>query len=360
MKQNLPTKFILGISLVLILYSCFKTPPLCCASGPTGNWLKRAELLSGIPRTGASAWVIGDTGYLVGGYIIPGDSCLSDLWQYDPAANAWSQKAFFPGIPRRSGVGFSIGVNGYLSTGYDSVKNILFQDCWQYNSGNNTWTRMADLPDLNGPGTGARYDAVGFAVGNYGYLGTGYNGTWLNDFWQFDPVNNQWRAIQNSPVSKRSGALAFVFMDQAYICTGINNGIQSTDFWRYNPTTDKWTRLRDIYNTSRDSYDDDYTDIARDHGIALIIQPSYSGNISKAYISLGKSNGEYNKKTWEYDITTDLWIRRTPYERSERQGAISWSFLNLKRGFTGTGSGGKYIFDDLDEWLPENTYNAND
>ena len=248
MKLKLPTKFILGTSLVLILYSCFKTPLICCTDGPGGNWLKRAEL-TGLARTGASAWVIGDTGYLVGGYISPGDSCLSDLWQYDPISNALSQKAFFPGIPRRSGVGFSIGSNGYLSTGYDSVKNIILQDCWEYNSINNNWTKMADLPDPNGLGTGARYDAVGFSVGNYGYVGTGFNGNWLNDFWQFDPVNNQWKAIHNSPVSKRSGALAFVFMDQAYICTGINNGIQSTDFWRYNPITDKWTRLRAVSYT---------------------------------------------------------------------------------------------------------------
>jgi hypothetical protein len=359
MQVNIKARFILLVSLVLILHSCIKLAPSPYPDYPIGNWVKRSYLSNGLPRSGASSWVIGDTGYLVGGYNSQNDSCLSDLWQYDPVLNTWSQRAFFPGKPRQSGVGFSIGSNGYLSTGYDSAHNLLFQDCWQYNTTNNSWTRMADLPDINGLGTGARYGAVGFAINNYGYLGTGFNGNWLNDFWQFDPVNNQWKAIQNSPVSKRSGALAFVYMNEAYICTGINNGIQSTDFWKYNPTSDTWTRLRDIANTSPNSYDDDYTDIIRDHGIVLI-EPAYPGGVWRAYICLGKTNGALYNKTWEYDFINDIWIRKTPFERYPRQGAISWSFINLKRGFTGLGTDGVYIFDGIEEWLPGITLDTND
>ena len=269
MAMNINARFILLISIILILHSCIKSVP-DYPDIPFGNWVKKSYLSNGLPRSGASAWVIGDTGYLVGGYNKQNDSCLSDLWQFDPVLNSWSQKAFFPGKPRQAGVGFAIGSNGYLCTGYDSVHQMLFQDCWQYNSVNNSWIRMADLPDLNGSGTGARYDAVGFAIGNYGYIGTSFNGTWLNDFWQFDPVNNRWKLIQNSPVSKRSGALAFVFMNEVYIGTGINNGIHSTDFWKYNPAGDQWTRLRDINNSSPNTYDDLYSDIKREHGIVLV------------------------------------------------------------------------------------------
>ncbi len=321
----------------------------------SGNWVNHFNM-NGMPRNNASSWVIGDTGYLVAGYNSTNDSCLTDLWQFDPVKNTWTQKAYFPGAARQSGVAFAIGANGYYATGTNSKMQKNFQDCWQYNPSANSWTRMADLPDINVAGTGARYDAVAFAIGNYGYIGTGFNGTYLNDFWQFDPIANKWAALSSSPIIKRSGAVAFVYVNEAYICTGINNGAELKDFWRYNPSTDKWTQLRDIANTSADNYDDDYTDLVRDHAVALV-EPNSS--VWKAYLICGQ-NGSATAKTWEYSFTDDLWERKESYERAARQGAVSWSFLNLKRGFVGTGKTAASSVSDYDEWFPEDDVNVND
>ena len=41
-----------------------------------------------------------------------------DFWEYDPAANTWTQKADFGGTARDGAVGFSIGSKGYIGTGY--------------------------------------------------------------------------------------------------------------------------------------------------------------------------------------------------------------------------------------------------
>jgi hypothetical protein len=86
----------------------------------------------------------------------------------------------------------------------------------------------------------------------------------------------------------------------------------------------------------------------------------------KAYIVLGQ-NGSLLNATWEYDFASDLWTAKTPYERSARQGAVSWSFLNLMsdngdlgRAFCGTGKSASLSLDDYDEWFPADTYNAND
>ena len=46
---------------------------------------------------------------------------MKDFWEYDPAANTWTQKADFVGVARISAVGFSIGSKGYIGTGYDIV-----------------------------------------------------------------------------------------------------------------------------------------------------------------------------------------------------------------------------------------------
>ena len=53
--------------------------------------------------------------------------------------------------------------------------------------GNNVWTKKADF------GGNARNQAVGFSIGNKGYIGTGIgigfsNGyECLRDFWEYDP-----------------------------------------------------------------------------------------------------------------------------------------------------------------------------
>ena len=43
----------------------------------------------------------------------------NDFWEYDPSTNTWTQKADFGGTARNWAVGFSIGNKGYIGTGYD-------------------------------------------------------------------------------------------------------------------------------------------------------------------------------------------------------------------------------------------------
>jgi len=43
------------------------------------------------------------------------------------------------------------------------------------------WTQKIDFR-----GT-ARHSAAGFAVGSKGYIGTGMDGGWTKDFWEYDP-----------------------------------------------------------------------------------------------------------------------------------------------------------------------------
>jgi N-acetylneuraminic acid mutarotase len=108
--------------------------------------------------------------------------------------------------------------------------------------------------------------------------------------------------------------------------------------------------LRDISNTSSDSYDDAYADIARNNGVGFVIG-------SKGYVAVGE-NGSYNKKTWEYDFGTDEWTQKTSYERSERSGAVAFTVKG--RGFVACGRNSTYYFDDIDELQPDATYNSND
>jgi N-acetylneuraminic acid mutarotase len=88
-----------------------------------------------------------------------------DMWKYDTAKNAWTQIANFGGPSRIGAVGFSIGGKGYVGTGQDSTKPLgcckyttgMCRDFWEYDTAANTWTQKAQF------GGSGRYYAVAFS-----------------------------------------------------------------------------------------------------------------------------------------------------------------------------------------------------
>src|ERR1039457_5533181 len=91
------------------------------------------------------------------------DTCLAQ------SPNTWVQKANFGGAARLWAVGFSIGNKGYIGTGED-MGGTDYRDFWQYNITTNSWTQKANFGGI------ARYRAVGFSIGSKGYIGTGQGG----------------------------------------------------------------------------------------------------------------------------------------------------------------------------------------
>jgi len=67
----------------------------------------------------------------------------------------------------------------------------------------------------------------------------------LNDWWQYDPMKNEWFARTPFPAEARTNAMGFAINEQGFLGTGhtkvlINGGLSSTeftlqDFWRYVP-----------------------------------------------------------------------------------------------------------------------------
>ena len=335
---------VVAISIVLIGSACHTSDP---PPATVGNWIA-SDGFDGNGRSGAVSFVIGDSAYVATGY--DGTIRYNDLWRYN-IAKGWAQCAVMPGAARNAGVGFAVGSKGYVATGYDGVNKL--QDTYEYNPATNTWVSKASLPDpANGAmGSGARYGAVGFGIGAYGYVCSGYTGSHQKDLWQFNPTTNVW--VQKSSMNtsnKRQGAVAFVYQDTAYIVSGSNNGTQVSEMARYNPATDTWTKLRDIANISSDNYDDAYTSIVRSNAVGFVIG-------SKGYLATGQ-NGSNLATVWEYDFATDLWTAKANFERSARNSAVAFTLGG--RGFVATGTNSTYYYDNMDEFKPNDTYNAND
>jgi len=104
-------------------------------------------------------------------------------------------KADYEGIGSDNAVGFVIGNKGYIGTGYDNEANVN-SDFWEYNPGANLWVRKMDFSGM------ARMYAVGFYIGNKGYIGTGWNSpTFCKDFWAYTPEVEQSCAVPSGEIT---------------------------------------------------------------------------------------------------------------------------------------------------------------
>jgi hypothetical protein len=250
----------------------------------------------------------------------------------------WTRKADVGRIGRQGAVGFSIGNKGYLGTGVSYVVNqinnattfIFHDDFWEFDPVANVWTQKANFPG------GPRWKATGFGIGNKGYLGTGltdndYNNS-NNDFWEFDPVTNVWIQKRNFGGGLRQAAVGFSIDKKGYIGTGGDQVNLVSDFWEYDPANDIWTKKADYAgNQSRGS------------AVGFNI-----GN--KGYVGTGSGNN-VTSDFWEYDPAIDAWVQKTSFPGNARQGAVGFGIDN--KGYIGTGVGSSsVVYNDFWEYDP--------
>ncbi|MFT5601528.1 MAG: N-acetylneuraminic acid mutarotase [Flavobacteriales bacterium] len=197
---------------------------------------------SGLNRNSAVSFVIDNKAYVgTGNGSAP---FLDDIWEYDPIAEVWTQKASFGGSPRRQAIGFAIDSLGYIGTGEDA--NGLTNDFWQYNPSNNSWVEVAEFI-----GT-ARKQAVGAVMGALGYVGTGNDGSYRRDFYEYNPNLDVWTLKPMFFGSPRYGATAFAMFPNLYIATGYDNTLSyKNDVWEYNFFTNTWTQKIDFPGDGR-------------------------------------------------------------------------------------------------------------
>src|SRR5262245_52242695 len=130
-----------------------------------GTWVQKATF-PGNGRQHPFSFSIGTKGYVGAGVDATNTYSYTDFWEYNTGSNTWSQKADFLGVFASPLVGFSVNGKGYAGG--------IWKDFWEYNPGANSWTRKADFGGALV--TGSRTYAAAFAIGNKGYIGTGYSG----------------------------------------------------------------------------------------------------------------------------------------------------------------------------------------
>jgi N-acetylneuraminic acid mutarotase len=96
------------------------------------KWVKKSDLPHS--RMLSNGLTVKDKGYmLLGRYwngSLNGGGLLSDILEYDPAADTWTKRGDFPGGARQNAVVFSIGEKGYIVMGEDDTERK--SDVWTF------------------------------------------------------------------------------------------------------------------------------------------------------------------------------------------------------------------------------------
>jgi len=273
-----------------------------------GVWVQKADFV-GVGRYEAVGFSIGNKGYVgTGSY---GSESFQDFWEYDPASNSWTQKADFAGGTRLLAVGFSIGNKGYIGTGRS---NSSMNDFWEYDPVSNNWTQKADFAG------GVRECAVGFSIGNKGYIGTGFSVTgpevFVKDFWEYDPLSNVWTQKADFTGGGRDNAVGFSIGNKGYIGTGsLINGLNENDFWEYDPVSNSWTQKANFAGEGRID--------------AVGFSIGNKGYIGTGcnYIA-GSGVNSFYQDFWEYDPVSNSWTQKADFAGGTIDNVVGFSIAN--------------------------------
>ena len=280
------------------------------------TWTKRANF-GGSPRIGGVGFSIGTKGYIGTG--VNNNVTLSDMWEYDPALNTWSQKANFGGGGRCYATAFGLGSKGYITCGNSNfpseagVKN----DCWEFDPILNTWTAKTSFP-----GT-PRWGAFGFAISDKGYVGCGkrfvsigHPDNYPADFWEFDPVLNNWTA-KASPNTSLSFSVSFAIGSGGYAGGGISAAGATTNYFiYYDLALNTWTPKANL-------------------PFAAYQTTSFSIN-NTGYAGLGQfSNLTYPGNFWSYSPQANQWSPISAFPGQGRAGASAFTIGS--KAYIGTG-----------------------
>jgi N-acetylneuraminic acid mutarotase len=271
-------------------------------------------------------------------------SCKDDDDEETLVGN-WLKSSDYEGVARSQAVAFSIGNYAYVGSGYNFDNDERLKDFWRYDLEKNDWKPIKDLDSgIHAVGRAkARSGAVAFSVNGKGYVGLGKDETgMLGDFWVYDPETDAWDTLiaVNQGPGARYGAVAFVINNIAYVGTG-NNGSNLKDLWAYDPATNKWEQKTSFQSKVSEA-------------VAFVLD-------GKGYICTGYHN-DYSKDFYAYSPETDTWEAKRPtgnvsdesyddkYTTMNRRKAVA--FVIGTKAYLTTGDANNYLKGDVWEYDP--------
>ena len=223
---------------------------------PTTDTWDSIASFGGSARYGAVAFAIDNKGYVGTGY---DGNYLKDFWEYDPATNQWSQIISLTGGKRRDAVAFVIDGKGYVCTGIDN--GTYEDDFWVYDPTLNTWEKKRYISDKTDENYDDNYTSiiginkVAFSINGKGYVATGGTGSAETTVWAYDPTPDLWTEKTGLEATGRIEAVGFAIGDLGYITTGRDGSYIFDDLWGFEPDASQVNYDKIVaYNIFSNSY----------------------------------------------------------------------------------------------------------
>ena len=268
---------------------------MACAPVFSQGWTEVAPLPDGFVSNHSYGFALDGKGYIVAGESTDGYS--DAMYEYDPAADAWTAMDDFPGPARgytigdqwggQAWMGFGLGGTGYLN------------DLWMFDPITGEWTEKASCP------CAARTHPAFIAEGDKVFVGLGgsANGD-LDDWWEYDMATDTWSQKPDFPGSERHHPYQFGIDGDIYVGFGHNGPNIFNEMYRYEPETEAWTEVATLPAEGR----------------VAGTQFSYAG---KGYALSGDGDDHSSMEEgefWQYDPATDAW-----YQWPSHPGMSRWA-----------------------------------
>lgn len=220
------------------------------------------------------------------------------------AQGVWTQKADYLNGTRFDFVGYASNNKGYIGAGRHSWYNSYLADWMEFDPVLNTWVQKAPLPM---PTSGA----TAFNAANKGYVTTGANDrTYIYDIYESDSLANNWysKAFAYIPRQRATGVGVG---NMGYVIGGYNvMGGSMNDCWEYNQPLDTWTEKASL---------------------PLLASRYYATGFSlngKVYVFGGTAGISILNDLWEFDPTNNIWTEKASLPGMGRRQAISFVINN--------------------------------
>ncbi len=162
----------------------------------------------------ATVFVIESFAY-VGTGLTPTDE-QSAFWKYDPTGDSWTSIESLPSGKKQGAFSFAVNGKGYVGGGFyiDDFTTIQMSDLQEYDPATNTWTEkiFADGTNLS------VNEAAAFSLYGFGYIAYGNQ----DQLVQYDPSTNEVTNLgdQFNLGDSRSNPTAFILGDSAVVAFG--------------------------------------------------------------------------------------------------------------------------------------------
>ncbi len=195
----------------------------------------------------------------------------------------------------------------------------------------------AQWVEVSSPPSNFRTDhTYGFALDGKGYLvtGTTMNGQYSDNFYQYDPVTDEFTQLDDFPGGPRGFAIGDDWDGKAYFGFGVGSGNSlNNDLWVFDPATITWTELAECPCSER-------------------FHPAMIAHNGKVFVGMGGSTfGDLND-WWIYDIATDSWTQGADLPTTSRHHPYQFGIGDYV--YAGFGHGGPNIYNTWYRYDPAN------